>query len=120
MATLARDDVFRLHAQICKALGDPNRLLILVELRSGPRTVGQISDAIGASQPLTSRHLAVLRDKGLVEAQRRGTFVRYSLTDRRILTAIDILLAVLASQLARQGAHGTTARRLRPIHRASA
>lgn len=120
MAATARDDVFRLHAQICKALADPNRLLIIVELRRGARTVGEISDAIGASQPLTSRHLAVLRDKGIVRAERSGAFVRYSLTDRRILTAIDTLLAVLASQLARQGAHGTAVRRLRTLSRQSA
>ena len=109
-----RDDVLRLHAQICRALGDPNRLLILVELRRGPCTVGHLARAIRASQPLTSRHLGVLRDKGLVRAAREGTFVRYSLTDRRVLTAIDLLLDVLGAQLARQGAQGGTVRRLRP------
>jgi DNA-binding transcriptional ArsR family regulator len=57
----------------------------------------------------------VLRQKGIVVAERDGSFVRYSLADRRILGAIDTLLDVLATQLARQGAHMTAARRMRPI-----
>lgn len=114
MEKISRDEVLRLHAQICKALADPTRLLLVVQLRQRARTVGELAEAIGASQPLTSRHLAVLRDKGVVRAERDGSYVRYSLTDRRVLTAIDLLLDVLAEQLARQGARGTAARRLRP------
>lgn len=115
-----RQEIFRLHAQFCRALVDPNRLLLLVELRHAPRTVGELSRAIGASQSLTSRHLGVLRQKGIVLARREGTYVRYSLADRRILTAIDTLLDVLASQLARQDAHMSAARRLRPLRRVRA
>lgn len=118
MAKVTREEVFRLHAQICKALADPSRLLMIVELRHRSRTVGELSRAIGASQPLTSRHLGVLREKGIVRAERDGTFVRYSLADRRILTAIDLLLDVLASQLAQQGVRGSAARRLRPLRSA--
>lgn len=119
MEKVTRAEVFRLHAQICKALADPSRLLIIVELRHGSRTVGELSRAIGAAQPLTSRHLGVLREKGVVRAERDGTFVRYSLADRRILGAIDLLLDVLASQLARQGLRGSAARRLRPALRSA-
>lgn len=112
--------MFLLHAQICKALADPSRLLIIVELRQRGKTVGELSRAIGASQSLTSRHLAMLRHKGVVVAQRDGSYVRYSLADRRILTAIEILLDVLASQLARDAAHGSAVRRLRPLRRSIA
>jgi DNA-binding transcriptional ArsR family regulator len=120
MRSASRDEVFRLHAQICKALSDPSRLLLIVALGTGPRTVGDLAQAIGASQPLTSRHLGVLRDKGIVRADRDGAFVRYSLTDPRILAAIDILLDVLGSQLARLSARGTALRRLRPVRLSSA
>jgi DNA-binding transcriptional ArsR family regulator len=116
----SRQDVFRLHAQFCKAFADPTRLLLLVELRRGARTVGELAQAIGASQPATSRHLGLLRQRGIVEAERDGSFVRYSLADRRILTAIDILLEALAAQLSRQGARGGAARRLRPTGRLTA
>jgi len=117
MKSAARDDVFRLHAQICKALADPHRLLILIQLRHGAKTVGEIAHAIASSQPMTSRHLAVLREKGLVQTEHAGAFVRYSLADRRILTAIDLLLDVLEAQLTRQGARGNAVRRLRSVAR---
>jgi DNA-binding transcriptional ArsR family regulator len=119
MKRTSRDEVFRLHAQFCKALGDGNRLLLIVELRDGPRTVTDLAKAIGASQSLTSRHLAVLREKGLVVARRDGTFVRYGLVDRRILSAIDLLLDVLAMQLEKQASHSSVVRRIRPAARAS-
>lgn len=118
MAGATREEVFLLHAQICKALADPNRLLLIVALRHRSRTVGELARAIKAKQPTTSRHLGVLREKGLVRAERDGSFVRYSLTDRRVFTAIDLLLDVLASDLARRGAAGTAARRLLPALRA--
>ena len=119
MRRTSREEVFRLHAQFCRALGDTNRLLIIVELRDGPRSVNEIADAIGASQSLASRHLAVLREKGLVRAERDGNFVRYSLADRRILSAIELLLDVLAGQLERQASHSSVARRIRTVARAS-
>ena len=109
--TASREEVFRLHARFCRALGDANRLLIIVALRERPRTVNELAKAIGASQSLTSRHLGVLRDKGLVVAEREGAFVRYQLADPRVFTAIEMLLDVLASQL---GGRVRRAVRLRP------
>lgn len=119
MEKATREEVFLLHAQICKALADPSRLLIIVELRHHPRTVGELARAIGATQPLTSRHLGVLREKGIVRAEREGSYVRYRLADRRVFTAIALLLEVLGSQLTHQGAAGTAVRRLRPVLRSA-
>lgn len=110
-----RAEVFRLHAQFCQALADPKRLLLLLELRDGARRVGELAAALGNSQSNTSQHLAILREKGLVTADRDGAFVRYSLTDPRVLDAIDILLAVLASQFERHAAHGPALRALRSL-----
>jgi len=52
-----------------RALGDPDRLHIVQELRSGPRSVGELVEALDASQPAVSKHLRVLRDAGVVEAR---------------------------------------------------
>lgn len=95
----SREEIFRLHARFCRALGDANRLLIIVALHERPRTVNELAKVIDASQPLTSRHLGVLREKGLVIAEREGAFVRYHLADPRIFSAIEMLLDVLAVQL---------------------
>jgi DNA-binding transcriptional ArsR family regulator len=60
-------------AHALKALGEPRRVEILQLLRSGPRSVGEIADAVDVTQQAVSQHLAVLDDAGLVEARREGT-----------------------------------------------
>lgn len=83
--------VYDLHERMCKAIADPKRLLILESLRHGARSVGEIADFLGISQPNTSQHLAILRERSIVTAERRGTVVFYSLTSPRILEALDML-----------------------------
>jgi DNA-binding transcriptional ArsR family regulator len=50
-------------------LAEPNRRRVLDLLRERERTVGELVDALGMSQPAVSKHLRVLRDAGLVEAR---------------------------------------------------
>lgn len=114
MARDRRAEIVRLHAQMCQALAEPKRLLILMALGDGSKAVGELAKHLGVAQSNVSQHLTVLRQKGIVFAQRDGPYVRYSLSDRRVLEAIEILLDVLASQLRRQAAHGTALEALRP------
>lgn len=51
------------------ALADPHRRDLLGLLRERPRPVGELTDALGLSQPSTSKHLRVLREAGLVRAR---------------------------------------------------
>lgn len=92
----------QLHAQICQALADPTRILILYILHESPRSVGELVKAVEQSQPLVSRHLKVLRERGMVNTERDGPSVIYSLADERIIQALDLMREVLAGQLARQ------------------
>ncbi len=62
-----------------RALADPTRRAILDLLRSGPRTSGEIAEQFGSSWPTISRHLSVLRDAGLINAEKEGQFIRYEL-----------------------------------------
>jgi DNA-binding transcriptional ArsR family regulator len=110
-------EISELHARVCKALADPKRLLIINELRDGPRPVGAIASALGTSQPNVSRHLAVLRDRGFVSAQRFGSSVHYTLASPVILQAIDLLREFMAEELGwrapgaqRVGGHGPGSR----------
>ena len=93
-------EVTQLHADLCAALADPNRLLLLYALAEAPRTVNDLASEVGFSQPTTSRHLKILRDHGLAQAVRQGANVEYHLTDLRIIEALDILRAVLRDRLA--------------------
>ncbi len=65
-------------------LAEPHRLLILRHLRRGRRTVGFLARACGMTQPLTSHHLAVLLEAGLVTRERRGAFTCYAADTRRV------------------------------------
>ncbi|MBB5791341.1 ArsR/SmtB family transcription factor [Jiangella mangrovi] len=53
-------------------IAEPNRFRIVELLRSGPRSVGAIVDALGLAQPHVSRHLRLLADAGVVEATRQA------------------------------------------------
>ena len=88
-------EIRQLHADICSALADPTRILMLYSLAEAPCTVNELSTKLGAAQPTTSRHLKVLRERGLVRANRRGQMVEYALSDTRIVEALDMLRMVL-------------------------
>jgi ArsR family transcriptional regulator, repressor of sdpIR and other operons len=65
--------------QAFRALADETRRDILRLLRNGPLTSGEIADRFQSSWPTISRHLAVLRDAGLVTTERQGQEIRYEL-----------------------------------------
>lgn len=92
-------EVSQLHAEICAGLADPTRILILYELAEGPRTVTQLTEALNLSQPMVSRHLKVLRERGMASATRSGAMVDYKLADPRLIEAMDLLRAVLRDHL---------------------
>lgn len=88
-----------LHAELCSALADSNRLLILYALSEQKMNVSVLAEKVGISQPAASRHLKVLRERGLVRAQRQGASVEYELTDHRLIVALDTLLTVLRDRV---------------------
>ncbi len=102
--TNLRAEIDRLHAQVCSGLADPNRILILYTLSEKAYNVSDLAKTIELPQSTVSRHLKVLRDRGMVLAQRDGQSVFYSLADDRIIQALDLIRAMLASSLENQGA----------------
>ncbi|MGO8686895.1 MAG: ArsR/SmtB family transcription factor [Candidatus Dormibacteria bacterium] len=84
-------EAFRLHAELCKVLTDPKRLMVLQALRAGERSVGELAEIVGMSLPNASQHLSVMRHAGLVATRRGGTTVYYSLAEPRIAQACDIV-----------------------------
>ena len=91
---------YRLHAEVCKVLTDPKRLMLLDTLRAGERSVGELAHAIGVTLPNASQHLAVMRAAGLVEGRRTGTTVTYRLAEPAIADACDIIHAIVTRRLA--------------------
>lgn len=96
------EEITALHAGICSALADPRRILILYALNEKPSNVSDIAEALGIGQSAASRHLNLLRERGLVTAKREGQSVVNTLADQRIIQALDLLREVLASNLQSQ------------------
>ena len=92
--TLAQE-ISQLQADFCSALADPTRILILYTLDESARNVTEICAELNIPQPTASRHLKILRERGLVETVRQGTTVTYSLADRRLIEALDLLRSVM-------------------------
>src|SRR6266508_3713505 len=88
-----------LQAKLFRGFADPSRLSILEALRAGERTVNELVQATGLTQPNVSNHLSCLRDCGLVTLRQQGRFAYYSLSDDRVaqlLLLADELLADVA------------------------
>ena len=95
-------EVLQLHAEICAGLADPNRIMILYSLSDGPHNVTEICNELEMPQPSVSRHLKILRERRMVTTERKGTIVQYSLADKRLVEALDLLRAVLRDGLAKR------------------
>ncbi|MGQ9632332.1 MAG: ArsR/SmtB family transcription factor [bacterium] len=94
-------DGMRLKADWLKALAQPVRLRIIELLRGGEKCVCEIAPLLGEEQSNVSRHLAVLRNSGLVAFRKEGVSTYYRVADERVFEILDIVDAILKSSLNR-------------------
>jgi len=92
-----RHAALRARAEVIKALAHPTRLFIVEELERGERCVAALTAQIGADMSTVSRHLAILKDAGIVRSARRGAQIYYSLSVPCILNFFGCVEAVLRS-----------------------
>jgi rhodanese-related sulfurtransferase len=92
--------LFQEVARIGQALGSAPRLALLDMLRQGPRTVEALAREVGLSLANASQHLKVLRQARLVEAEKQGTFVTYSIADRAVDDFYGVLRGLAEVRLA--------------------
>lgn len=90
------DRVFEKAAELFGLLSTPVRLRIVRELLDGERTVSELTDRIGTSQPNLSQHLATMYRCGLLARRREGSHVMYRIANAR--------LGLLAQWMTTQGA----------------
>ena len=98
------EEIEMLYQQVCQALGDPKRLMLLYILDGKPRNVTELAAELELPQPTVSRHLKILRERLLVTTHREGAAVYYSLTDSRLTQALDMLRAIVRDRLHEQAA----------------
>ncbi len=90
-----RERMYRLHAEVCKAMANPQRLAIIDLLRAGEVPVGELADALGRSISNTSQHLAVLKSARLVKCRKEGTTCYYSAFTPKIFKAFECMAEIL-------------------------
>jgi DNA-binding transcriptional ArsR family regulator len=92
--------LLRAEARVFKALGHPTRLFMIQELSKGECCVCRFAEHIDADFSTVSRHLAVLKQAGLVEDEKRGQQVFYHLRVPCVMEFMSCIEAVLRSNAA--------------------
>jgi ArsR family transcriptional regulator len=96
---ILKQEIMQLEADFCAALSDPTRIFILYALNESPLNVTELTNELGVPQPTISRHLKILRERGLVYTERQGTVITYHLVDQRVIQAMDLLRSSMRDRL---------------------
>ena len=95
--------IFQLHADFCRMLANPKRLMIIALVSERPMSVGEIAKAIDTPLPTVSQHLRALRNRHIVASRKEGQTVIYSATDPRIIKACRLIRTALLDGMKERG-----------------
>jgi DNA-binding transcriptional ArsR family regulator len=93
------DDLAEMVARRFGVLAEPMRIRLLDRLRDGEASVGELSDALSASQQNVSKHLAVLAAAGMVDRRKDGNRVYYRIVDEGVFGLCEQVCGSLQQQL---------------------
>ncbi len=95
--------VFKLHAEVCKALANEHRLAILYVLSQGERCVSDLASEVGISVHNVSQHLRVLREHLLIQSRKEGQSVYYSASNPKFIEGCMLIREALVEEHQAQG-----------------
>jgi DNA-binding transcriptional ArsR family regulator len=95
-------ELYRLHAEFCKFMGNPKRIEILFLLGEKEMCVDELATEMAVKVPNISQHLAVMREKGVVVVRREGTKMYYNLANPKTLQACIIMRDAMVEQMKKQ------------------
>lgn len=81
-------------AELLKALANEHRLLVLCQLVTGEKSVGELEQLLGLRQPHLSQHLMRLREDGLVETRRESRQIFYRLASPEASEVLNVLYGI--------------------------
>ncbi len=93
------DDLVELIARRFRVIGEPMRIRLLDQLREGEATVGELAEALAASQQNVSKHLGVLAEVGIVGRRKQGNQVYYRVVDAGVFALCEDVCGSLQEQL---------------------
>lgn len=82
---------FLAEAELLKLMGHPLRLQIITALIEQESCVKNLWHSLRLSQSLVSQHLNLLKDKGILKAQRKGNLICYAIKDLRVVKILEVL-----------------------------
>ena len=97
----ARQRIFQMQCEICKALGHPVRLAVVDRLNDEEAAAADLIVELGISKANLSKHMSLLAHAGIVESKRAGRQIVYRLTDPEIHEACRIMRSILYRRLKR-------------------
>ena len=97
-------EIFELHAEFCKVVANPIRLMLISQLRDKELTVSDLVRETGASLTNISQHLRILRDHDIVRTRREGRSIYYRLRDVRLVQVCELTRAILLGGIRQRSA----------------
>jgi ArsR family transcriptional regulator len=91
--------IYDVKAQFFKTLGHPARIRVLEILAAGPRSVSELRPDVGLESSHLSQQLAVLRKAGVVQAERRGSSMIYSVADPQVFELLSVAKQIIVTSL---------------------
>lgn len=96
---ISHKEIYRLHADFCKFMSNPKRIEILFLLGEKEMCVDEIALKMSVRVPNISQHLAVMRERSVVEVRREGTKMYYRLANPKTLQACIIMRDAMVEQM---------------------
>ncbi len=100
----AEEELYKLHADMCKVFSHPTRLAILNALLENELSVLDIAERFGASISSTSQHLSLMKERLILETRKVGNQVYYRLANPKMVKAFDLMREIMFEQIQRQSA----------------
>src|SRR3989338_4885640 len=97
------NEIYKIHAEMCKMFSNPTRLEILNLLSNKEMSVTELIQKTKLSQANVSQHLSIMKSKGTVISDRKGKNIYYKLANPKIIDAFDIIKEVLTERLKKNG-----------------
>ena len=97
------EQVYELHADVCKIFSNAKRLEIINMLRDRELSASELLEKTGLSKANLSQHMAVLKSKGVIITRKEGINVYYCIANPKIIQACNLMKEVLQEQLEEKG-----------------
>ncbi len=91
-------EIYEIHAEFCRALANPKRLMIINLLGNKKLTVGELATALNLTVSNISQHLKVMKNYQILSSEKVGHKVYYYLTDQRLVKTCEKIREIISDQ----------------------